>query len=195
MKRTLVYLAICCALIVAAGPGCCVGDQNCRGGSGGIGGFDSGPGDCCGTDPCSRGPRRRPFANLLGMFACNGGCGDVYYDEWVSDPPDCCDPCDNCGNWTGPRPCRRSIWDCLSLRGLWGNQYSCDQYGADCECDSCSGGMKGGTVIYEGPVMQHATSRPLPAPQKSTPKVYYKTSTGQPLKVYQPGGGSRNRAY
>lgn len=32
--------------------------------------------------------------------ACNG-CGDLYLGDFHGDPPDCCDPCDECGNWTG----------------------------------------------------------------------------------------------
>ncbi len=30
-----------------------------------------------------------------------GGCGPIYWSEFHSDPPDCCDPCDRCGNFTG----------------------------------------------------------------------------------------------
>src|SRR5687767_15100972 len=38
---------------------------------------------------------------------CGKGCGEIYINEWVSDPPDCCDPCDKCyGQWTGAQgPC------------------------------------------------------------------------------------------
>jgi hypothetical protein len=30
-------------------------------------------------------------------------CGETYYSEWFNDPPDCCDPCDNCGHYVGRR--------------------------------------------------------------------------------------------
>ncbi len=30
-----------------------------------------------------------------------GGCGEMYYGDWCSAPPDCCDPCDQRGNYTG----------------------------------------------------------------------------------------------
>ena len=30
-------------------------------------------------------------------------CGEQYCHEWFSDPPACCDPCDRCGNYMGPR--------------------------------------------------------------------------------------------
>lgn len=31
---------------------------------------------------------------------CGGG-EPIYWSEFHSDPPDCCDPCDRCGNFTG----------------------------------------------------------------------------------------------
>ena len=40
---------------------------------------------------------------LSSRLACGSGCGGVYWNEWVSDPPDCCDPCNDCGCWVGPR--------------------------------------------------------------------------------------------
>lgn len=41
---------------------------------------------------------------------CCADCGEKYDNEWTSDPPACCDPCDNLGNyqsghkspWAGP---------------------------------------------------------------------------------------------
>ena len=33
---------------------------------------------------------------------CGCGCGERYWGDWCGDPPDCCEPCDRCGNWTGP---------------------------------------------------------------------------------------------
>lgn len=29
------------------------------------------------------------------------GCGELYWSDFYNEPPDCCDPCDRCGNWTG----------------------------------------------------------------------------------------------
>jgi hypothetical protein len=37
---------------------------------------------------------------LFGGGFCGDGCGELYWSEWHSDPPDCSDPCDRCGNWT-----------------------------------------------------------------------------------------------
>lgn len=53
----------------------------------------------------------RPIGAPLGLCCpcgsgCCGGCGDFYWHEWHSDPPRCCDPCDDCGNWVGPSDTR-----------------------------------------------------------------------------------------
>ena len=52
----------------------------------------------------------------LGGCLARAGCGEIYCDEWKSDPPDCCDPCDQCyGEFTGPHgycclgPCQRLL--------------------------------------------------------------------------------------
>lgn len=50
-------------------------------------------GSCCGRLVQS-------FDRLCG--GCSGCSGEVYWNEWHNDPPSCCDPCDRCGNWTGP---------------------------------------------------------------------------------------------
>ena len=34
---------------------------------------------------------------------CGSQCGELYWNEWVSIPPQCSDPCDECGNYIGPR--------------------------------------------------------------------------------------------
>jgi hypothetical protein len=66
------------------------------------------------------------------MLSCNTGCGEVYWDEWLSDPPDCCDPCDNHGNWTGLGAC------CLPPFS-WCNMFGVRHTGVDsASCSSCS---------------------------------------------------------
>lgn len=60
------------------------------------------PPDRCG--PC--GPHFGPLSWLFAQFrwrGCRGhsGCGETYWGGYCSDPPDCCDPCDCYGNWTG----------------------------------------------------------------------------------------------
>ena len=34
-----------------------------------------------------------PGARLLRCLTCGPGCGDVYWGEWTSDPPEACDGC------------------------------------------------------------------------------------------------------
>ncbi len=46
-------------------------------------------GCCCGT--CGSGGDRW----------CCSQCGEVFWNEWFSIPPNCCDPCDDCGGFAG----------------------------------------------------------------------------------------------
>jgi len=55
------------------------------------------------------------------------GCGDVYMCAWKSDPPDYCDPCDRCGQWTEPACCQSNCWKDLMVRPL--NRLSCKSGG------------------------------------------------------------------
>ena len=34
---------------------------------------------------------------------CGPQCGELFWNEWFSIPPACCDPCDECGCYIGPR--------------------------------------------------------------------------------------------
>lgn len=36
-------------------------------------------------------------------------CGELYWSEWFNDPPACCDTCNQCGQFVGPKCCRRSV--------------------------------------------------------------------------------------
>ena len=42
---------------------------------------------------------------LSNKLACGSGCGEIYWNEWACDPPECCDPCDASGCWVGPQTC------------------------------------------------------------------------------------------
>jgi len=57
----------------------------------------------CGP-PCAH-PCKSPFAWIWCLFHtpawCGPSCGEKYCGDYCSDPPDCCDPCDRCGNFTG----------------------------------------------------------------------------------------------
>lgn len=67
-------------------PGCGVGV--------GVGGC----GDCASHRGCWQ-----PGDLLREIFACDGCTGPMYWSEWYNDPPQCCEPCDKYGNYTGPQ--------------------------------------------------------------------------------------------
>jgi len=173
MVRKLLIVGLLIAALAAGNAGCCVnrfgpgcgpivsncGDCHgvCGGGAVqgyGYGGCDSG---CC--SPCSnRGYgcvscldyMMAPFSLLNQMFVCSGGCGDIYWDEWISDPPDCCDPCDPCANWNGTGCCvprwskMFSGWPCF-VGYPYGYGYNYDSYSPTCGCDAgCDSGCGGG---------------------------------------------------
>ncbi len=91
-------------------------------------------------------PRPIPCGPLEGLrnarrsLTCSGGCGEVYYGEWTSTPPDCDDPCDDCQGFTGG--CREKCLPCGRLRGLFsgflGQRYRCaTSRGLFNICDMC----------------------------------------------------------
>jgi hypothetical protein len=72
-------------------------------------------------------------SHLGSRLACGSGCGEIYWDEWLSDPPACEDPCDDCGHYVGPRS---RILSPLAWCNLWGQRTSpCGDCGT---CDSCT---------------------------------------------------------
>jgi hypothetical protein len=76
-----------------------------------------GGGACGSCDPCGGGlcgPYGpcygfRPLRWIAGLFCgpkwCGSGCGEMYCGEFCNDRPDCWDPCDEQGNWTGRGGC------------------------------------------------------------------------------------------
>lgn len=128
----------------------------------------TGCGDC--SDPCGGcGPRPIPrnlcddMCQVRRSVVCGGGCGEVYYGEWTSTPPDCADPCDPCsGDWVGG--CDDKCWPCVRLHSLFsclvGKRLHCDDSRdvfdicSICNrepcatgCDTCS--SCGGEEIYD----------------------------------------------
>jgi len=59
-------------------------------------------GDVAGR-PCGYhgGPLRWLYRLLTRNCYWGRSCGQRYWGDWWNDPPDCCDPCDRCGNFTG----------------------------------------------------------------------------------------------
>ena len=45
--------------------------------------------NCCNCDGYNP-----PFGNLRRTLACGSGCGEIYYGDWLSNPPNACNECD-----------------------------------------------------------------------------------------------------
>src|SRR6266481_4349072 len=129
----------------------------------------SGNGQCGGCGLFSHGM----FPWLRGCMTCGRGCNEIYINEWISDPPDCCDPCDKCyGQFTGQQgycclgPFQRLLAAshgysycprpyCGPWRPLFGHCGPCDlaaSCGGGPGCTTCGGGpAHGADVYYQGP--------------------------------------------
>ena len=58
-------------------------------------------GDACYGRCWHRGPLSCLFALLMRGSWWGPNCGEAYWGDFYSDPPDCWDPCDGYGNYTG----------------------------------------------------------------------------------------------
>ncbi len=140
-------LLIAGLLVALLSVGCC-GPMGCGPGCGPVACNDCN-GDCGQTIPYGPLDGMRQFKRSL---VCGGGCGEAYIGEWISTPPDACDPC--CGDqWVGgATACRPFCWQpgaLLSRLNLYGKRWSAsgDCCGVDCcGCDSCDQGY----TNYEG---------------------------------------------
>ncbi len=131
LRIHLAYLTVCFAALASAG-GCCT---PCGGPVGTMAGGRGGA------------PMVIGGGGLLGLAGCRAGCGEVYVDEWLSEPPhpdNCGFSCGGCGSCQQCQPVRNA------LRLLWGRPYasSCCSSGCDSGCDSCDGG--GGEIYHDG---------------------------------------------
>ena len=63
-------------------------------------------------------------------FVCANGCGERYVGEWISDPPDCCDPCDaHYGCFTGAGDCcAKKTYDPLLKILRWKHKHCAPWY-------------------------------------------------------------------
>jgi hypothetical protein len=105
---------------------------------------------------------------LSTRLACGSGCGNVYWGEWLFDPPECCDACNDDGCWAGyagSAPYEGYRGGCLQgilagpaavIRGtylgvtgvlngaccMWGYGYNqAIGYGDPCGCAECTGAV------------------------------------------------------
>ena len=106
--------------------GCCsvrfVGD--------GCGAGACGDVDCEGVASC--GSLRARIADRIRSTNCGSGCGEIYWDEHINEPP-VCDPC-GCNGEFECGSCRSCPTALGRLRNLWGYRYMPSSCG---ECNSC----------------------------------------------------------
>lgn len=111
--------------------GCCsirmVGDSCEMGACGGLG--------CDGIGSC--GSLRSRIANRIRSTNCSSGCGEIYWDEQINEPP-VCDPC-GCNGEFECGSCRSCPTALGRLRNLWGYRYMPSNCG---ECSSCTTPMR-----------------------------------------------------
>jgi len=80
----------------------------------------------CGPCGFHGGPLRWLYRLLTRNCYWGRSCGELYWGDWWNDPPDCCDPCDRCGNFTG-----------VHVRGCVDGDYATTSY-RDPQTDSSS---------------------------------------------------------
>jgi hypothetical protein len=132
-------------------------------------------GDCVGHTPATY---------LKQVLTCGGGCGEIYWGPWISDPPSGCDPCDDHGNWVGPQDCGPPFLTrfASSATNLFGGREGGElagKGGSACvggKCGVAPGkggkGKGGGEVIFEGEywqegAMEGSVGAPTPPPVTS----------------------------
>ncbi len=142
------------------------------------GGFEGAPcGDCGSCGSCRP---WGPFFWFPGLFGrhCNG-CGERYWGVY-SDPVDCCDPCDRCGNWSGPAGC-----GCGGPSGMVsGPVYDGNEYANASPMPSAQ------VPVAASPRPQYA---PRPQPQQYSSRPQYATRT--PTYAARPQYPQRARQY
>ncbi len=124
-----------------------------------------GPGVACGPCGAGCGHCAHTLTGLLrSIFTCGAGCGELYWGEWCYDPPDACDPCDDCGNFVGPGCCGPTCWQRFGAGvhggrlcpvGCQGGCSACCDVQPACGCDAMPDGGQlapGGMLPTEMPV-------------------------------------------
>ena len=153
MSRYLLCLLSVFAISVLS-VGCC-GPRGC-----GVGCGVHSCNDCDGSGYGERVIPQRPFDRLRnGSLFCGSGCGEVYVDEWISTPPDCCGPCSGTDWVGGASPCSPYCWQPGDLfrrfnLGLLGGRYCTGaESSAPCGCGGggCSDGSCGSTIVEHAP--------------------------------------------
>jgi hypothetical protein len=120
-------------------------------------------GDACRPQTCHDktycGPLTPIFALLTRDCWMGSGCGERYWGDFYGDPPDWCDPCDRCGNYTG----RADGWSGSGV--VTGGSKPCNCGGAQTAVYN--------SVPMEGKVIRQSdrVTRQIPTPAKSKSKT------------------------
>lgn len=139
-----------CDLCTSGCDSCSTGSEVVIGGGCSGGAFPGSCGTC--ASGCGGGLSGMFLPLLSTRLACGAGCGGVYWNEWISDPPECCDPCDNGGCWVGPQcgncpnygcgPCGLVSGAWHGITGLFTN-FTTSAWltgvGGQCGCAECTG--------------------------------------------------------
>ena len=181
MLKSMTMTVLLASTTLFAG-GCCVMDSMSACGRGRCR-VDDACGACAGVG-CGRCRMSRPLDRVRAARRARG-CGEVYRGEWIDYPPDCRDPCDDCGNWNGSRwvpPFLAARW-----RSLWGYR-RCRTYQGSC----CNSG--GGPTVYEGPAQKEIEIVPAPKTSTWTRVIESKSAVKNPSGLYYRSRQSRGRS-
>lgn len=163
-------------------------DGSCHSGAPAVGchGGQCNPPTCGvgGCGPCNFHPLRALFSAIN----CSSGCGEFYFDEWINDPPDKCDPCDTHGGYVGQRACPPRWF----LGGRHG-QGDCGETGCgDAGCTTCGDGhghdLHEGEVLEEVPLPQPEMIGPMPTAMRRSAKPYYNTPAPKSVRNVRSSG-------
>ncbi len=186
------------------GGGACRGgtcNDGCADGSCASGGCSDGScgatADCGGCGKCDL-CAFNPIKSLFKSIGCSSGCGEFYFDEWINDPPDACDPCDDCGNFVGQRCCPPRWF----LGGRNTSCYTCAQncdtscgFDGGCSTPGCTSCGHGGALHDHSPHGEMIETVPTPQPEmmdempttaRRTSKPYYNNSGTRRVSHSQP---------
>ncbi|MCY2978197.1 MAG: hypothetical protein NTU79_05975 [Planctomycetota bacterium] len=169
-------------------------------------------GDGCGSGRCGGGcsdgcdslsfsDHMAPFAGIGHRVAdhirskhCSSGCGEIYWDEQINEPP-VCDPCGCDGEFTGDA-CRSCPTALRRLRNLWShhryqpsNCDSCSSCGGDAgllgasTCSSCSSGSGENVSMHTNlEPTQSMRNQSMQSPSVQSPSVQSPSKQSNPSR-------------
>ena len=149
-------------------------------------------GSCSPGGSCGR-PNGKLFGSPLALLkrkcTCGKGCGEVFWDEWFSDPPDDCDPCDECsGQFVGHERCCPPKLSQKVGSLLMGGRHS-SACGSACGCSngSCGADFEASAEMSVGEE-EAAEEEPYYQPQSTPPSSsqYYPYAPQIPVAPQNP---------